>query len=412
MVEFKLPDIGEGLHEAEIVRWLVRVGEAVRQDQPMVEVQTDKALTEIGAPVAGTVAEICVPEGKLVPVGTVLVRIQPAGAAAPPAAEAAPAAAPAAGAGAAPPAGGLAAPSVRKAARELGIDLRLVQGSGPAGRITLADLQRHQQQAAAALAPAARLAAPDAAPVDPAPAAPAPALAAGGEESVPLQGLRRRIAERMTQSWRSIPHVTSFAEADATALSSLRGRLHPEAERRGARLTYLPFVIKAVTTALKEHPYLNATFDEAGGRIILKRYYHVGIAMAIPEGLVVPVIRDADRKSIFQLAAELQGLAERARQRTLTQAELTGSTFTISNFGAFGGSVGTPIINPPEVAVLGIGQVAQRPAVVDGQVVARATLPLSLSFDHRVVDGEGAGRFLNRLVHLLAEPDLMFLELI
>ncbi|MDB4898057.1 MAG: 2-oxo acid dehydrogenase subunit, partial [Firmicutes bacterium] len=235
---------------------------------------------------------------------------------------------------------------------------------------------------------------------------------AGPEEEVPLQGLRRRIAERMTESWRTIPHVTAFEEVDATRLVALRERLQPAATAQGTKLTYLPLVIKAVVVALKEHPYLNATFDDAGGKIRLKRYYHIGVATATPDGLLVPVVRDADRKNAAVIATELQRLAEGARSRRLAPGELTGGTFTVSNFGSYGGTWGTPIINPPEVAILGVGKLAESPAVQDGQLVVRPTLPLSLSFDHRIIDGEGAGRFMARLCALLRDPELLILELV
>lgn len=455
MIEFKLPDVGEGLHEAEIVRWLVQPGQAVKADQPMVEVQTDKAIVEIGSPAAGTIAEIRVEAGKTVTVGTVLVAIEAAGAATAPAPAGAALTAPNPTVAAANPAATaptphvaapnpavaatkpaatapsptvaapnpavapanpamasagapriLAAPSTRKLARELGVDLAQVAGSGPAGRITLADLQAHAAGARPVAAPAQTDAAPQASP-----AATGAPIARGGEEVVPLHGLRRRTAERMSESWRTIPHVTLFEEVDAAELVRLRKGLGDETAAGGAKLTYLPFVIKALVVALKEHPYLNASFDEAAGAIRLKRYYHIGVATAAPDGLLVPVVHDADQQNLAQLAAELQRLAEGARSRRLQPGELSGSTFTISNYGAYGGYQGTPIINPPEVAILGIGRIAERPAVRDGQVVVRPTLPLCLSFDHRVVDGEGAGRFMARLMRLLAEPERLLLAL-
>lgn len=415
MFEFRLPDVGEGLHEAEVVRWLVRPGDSVRLDQSMVEVQTDKAVVEIGAPVPATVARILVPEGQRVPVGTVLVTLIPLDGAAPAAAPAAEP--PAAGAQAVPGADAsgpiLAAPSVRKAARDRRIDLAQVRGTGPSGRIMLADLEAFATgQVTMSAAVPATLAPTTPAPITPAPATPVSAPPDGTDEIVPLQGLRRRTAERLRESWRTIPHVTSFEEADAERLNALRARLAPGAQERGVKLTLLSLVIKAVVVALKEHPYLNAVFDEAGGCIVLKRSYHIGVATATPDGLLVPVVRDADRKSTFAIAAELQRLAEGARSRKLTPAELAGSTFTITNFGAFGGYTGTPIINPPEVAILGVGKLSERPVVRDGQVVACPTLPLALSFDHRVIDGEGAGHFLNRLMALLADPELLLMELV
>jgi pyruvate dehydrogenase E2 component (dihydrolipoamide acetyltransferase) len=227
----------------------------------------------------------------------------------------------------------------------------------------------------------------------------------------PLQGLRRRIAERMELAWQ-IPHVTSFEEVDATHLVNLRQHLQPEAERRGVRLTYLPFIIKATIQALKEFPYFNASLEMAQQKIRLHRYYHIGIATAVPEGLLVPVIRHADRLSLLQLAAELNRLAQLAQQRKLGVAELSGSTFTITNFGSFGSHQGTPIINPPEVAILGCGRIEEKAVAVAGQVAVRHILPLALSFDHRLIDGAAAGQFLGRLKALLADPNLLFLELV
>ena len=230
------------------------------------------------------------------------------------------------------------------------------------------------------------------------------------DERVPLHGLRRRIAERMEEAWR-IPHVTSFEEADASALVTLRATLQPEAERRGVHLTYLPLLIKMTVQALREYPTFNASLDMAAGEIVLRRSYHIGVATAIDEGLVVPVVRQADRLSLFQVAMELGRLAEGARQRSLTREELSGSTFTITNFGSFGGQQGTPIINPPEVAILGLGRIENRAVVIDGRIEARPILPLALSYDHRLLDGAAAARFLLRLKALVANPTALLLDL-
>ena len=231
-------------------------------------------------------------------------------------------------------------------------------------------------------------------------------------EEEPLQGLRRRIAERMELAW-EIPHVTSFDEVDASKLVALRQQLQPEAELRGVRLTYLPFIIKAVVQTLKEYPYFNASLDMEQQKILHHRYYHIGIATAVPDGLLVPVIRYADQMNLIQLATELKRLAELAQERKLGLEELSGSTFTITNFGSYGNSVGTPIINAPEVAILGMGRIAEKPVVAaGGEVVARPMLPLALSFDHRLIDGAASGQFLQRLKSLLADPNLLFLELV
>jgi pyruvate dehydrogenase E2 component (dihydrolipoamide acetyltransferase) len=234
-----------------------------------------------------------------------------------------------------------------------------------------------------------------------------------GQEVVdeePLRGLRRRIAERMEQAWQ-IPHVTVFDEADAAHLVDMRRRLAPEAERQGVKLTYMPFFIKAAVQTLKEYPYFNASLDMAGQKILLRRYYHLGLAVAVPYGLMVPVIRHANRLNLLQLAAEVARLAELARQRKLSQPELSGSTFTITNFGSFGAAQGTPIINPPEVAILGCGRIEDKPVAVAGQVQVRPMLPLALSIDHRLLDGAAAAQFLTRLNQRLSDPARLLLEL-
>lgn len=433
MYEFKLPDVGEGIHEAEILKWLVKVGEKVAQDQPMLEIQTDKAVVEIPSPVAGAIAEIRAETGAIAHVGDVLVMIETSNGQAPsmaaPTQTVSSPATPQDGNGshkaaakspgiAGPGKRVLAAPAVRKLALELGIDLSQVPASGPAGRVLPTDVRRFVQQQAEAK-PAEVKAEPtpseteiNASPEAPQEPAPAP-LQTGQEiiEEEPLQGLRRRIAERMEQAWR-IPHVTSFEEVEVSKLVALRQHLQPEAERRGIKLTYLPFMIKATVLVLKEFSYFNATLEMDKQKILRRRYYHIGIATAVPEGLLVPVIRHADGLTLLQLAAELNRLSELAQQRRLSQVELSGSTFTITNFGSFGGYQGTPIINPPEVAILGCGRIEERPVVVQGQIEARPVLPLALSYDHRLLDGATAGAFLGRLKTLLADPNLLFLELV
>jgi pyruvate dehydrogenase E2 component (dihydrolipoamide acetyltransferase) len=421
MYEFRLPDVGEGIHEAEILKWLVNVGQTVARDQPILEIQTDKAVVEIPSPVAGAVTEIRAETGTIAHVGDVLVVIE--------AGSERPAAKPAATPEVKTPgiAGRgqriLAAPAVRKMALELGIDLAQVNGSGPAGRVLPEDVRRIAQQKSLAAKPAApsnskaetvktipQVSASSEPPKQP---APSPAPQPGGEitDEEPLQGLRRRIAERMELAWQ-IPHVTSFEEVEAGKLVALRQHLQPEAERRGIRLTYLPFIIKATVQALKDFPHFNASLDMANKKVLLHRYYHLGIATAVPDGLLVPVIRHADRLNLLQIAAELSRLGELAQQRKLSVEELSGSTFTITNFGSFGAYQGTPIINPPEVAILGCGRIEERPVVVQGQVEARPVLPLALSYDHRLIDGAAAGAFVGRLKTLLADPNLLLLELV
>ncbi|MBX5448751.1 dihydrolipoamide acetyltransferase family protein [Thermogemmatispora sp.] len=448
MVEFRLPDLGEGMEEAEIRRWLVRVGERVTAYQAIAEVETDKAVTEITSPVTGRVVEIRVGEGMVARKGEVLVVFEEEAATAPAAEPRAPEAKGAAAtatvtkaqterqptAAAAPTAqasdGGtpamtgaarrrvLAAPAVRKLAFELGVDLEQVPPSTPDGRVTLADVRAfaERQRAAATTATAT---APSTATTETSlvgaslpPVAPTPTAPAAEEERQALTGLRRRIAERMERSWRTIPHATAFDEADGAALVALREALLPVAERRGLRLTYLPLLVKLLIPVLKEFPIFNASLDEERREIVYKRVYHIGIATASPEGLLVPVLRHADRLSLAQIASELERLVEGGRRRTLGLHELTGSTFTLNNVGSFGGSSGTPIINYPEAAILAVGRLQEKAVVRNGSLVARPVLPLALSFDHRLIDGAQAGAFLARFKELVENPQQLLLDTI
>lgn len=419
MYEFKLPDVGEGIHEAEILNWLVEVDDTVEMDQPILEIQTDKAIVEIPSPVAGTVKEIRAETGTMANVGDVLIvfatdekgskeRPQTETAASTNGQQASSSSKASVGI-AGPGQRVLAAPYVRKLALEMGIDLAEVPGSGPAGRVLPEDVKQFaEQQEQAPPAPK-----PEAEP-EPAVPVPEPAEPPAGQEITeeePLQGLRRRIAERMEQAWQ-IPHVTSFEEVDATKLVALRQHLQPEVEQRGGRLTYLPFIVKATVQALKENSYLNASLDMENRKIRLYRYYHIGIATAVPDGLLVPVLRHADQLNLLQIAAELTRLSDQAQQRKLDLEELSGSTFTITNFGSFGAHQGTPIINPPEVAILGVGRIEEKPIAIEGEVEVRPMLPIALSYDHRLIDGATAGQFLKRLKALLADPNLLFLELV
>lgn len=396
MIEFKFPDVGEGIADGEIVRWLVAVGDRVRAHQPIVEMETDKAVVELPSPRAGVIRELRGAVGDTVAVGAVLAVIEEAGEetavaevkeqARPPAVgvvgelEEAPESEPPATSGEVVPP---ILPRDRKLAAELGIDLAAVRGSGPGGRITEADIR-----AAGAVTEEA----------------PAPA------ERLPLKGVRKAMARTMTASARSAVHVTVMERADALALRELRQRERALAEMKGVRLTYLPFIVKALTLALERFPLLNSSLDEEKEEIVLHRGQHIGFAVDTPEGLLVPVVRDARRKSILELAAALQELSERARQRKITPAELKGGTFSISNYGAIGGLWGTPIINPPQSAILGVGRIEEAAVVRGGKVVARPVVPLSLTFDHRIIDGATAQRFLNALVEHIENPDLILLE--
>ncbi|MBM3311127.1 MAG: 2-oxo acid dehydrogenase subunit E2 [Candidatus Aminicenantes bacterium] len=390
---FRFPDVGEGITEGEIVRWLVAEGEEVKTDQPLAEVETDKAVVEMPSPFAGTVLKLHARERDIVKVGAALVTVGEKGESVPLAAEL-PAAASAAflgrssGARPAPAAGPepQATPKVRKLAQELGVDLRAVAGTGPQGRVTEEDVRAFR----------------------PPPAAPAVKIKAkfdfyGSLERVPLRGVRRATAKRMRESLDKAAHVTHVDEAEATALVRLRDRRKPEAEARGVKLTYLPFIIKAVAAALKTHPFLNATLDDDEGEIILKSYVNIGVAVDVPDGLIVPVVKMVDQKGVLDIAEEIQALAKSARERTLDLADLKGGTFSVTNVGVLGGEAATPVINYPEVAILATMRVADRVRAEAGRVVVRKTLPLCLSFDHRVIDGAEAARFVTDLRKILED---------
>ena len=563
--EFKLPDVGEGVAEGELVAWHVEPGDSVVEDQVVAEVETDKALVEVPSPYNGTVAELRAEEGEMVPVGEVIITFdvpdegdegEATEEAEPEAADEAASeegaaadstdAAEATGAESAgdeshePDARVFAPPSVRRLAREEGVDLSTVDGSGPGGRITEGDVRAaaaggeddtgadEEKDGPAAVsfggrsatsrgdegdaeeadasgeptpssgpepagrdrtlaAPATRtLAGEEGVDIDDVPAsekrdgeafvspddvrayaeaqraaqeADAAAVSAGeadgvseagdgeaaepeveiaaaesgaepaaeppaivdaeadaaddedesADERIPYQGIRRTIGERMQQSKFTAPHVAHHDTAVVEDLVSLRAELKPHAEERGVSLTYLPLVMRAVVKALKEHPKLNAVFDEEREEIVRRKEYHIGVAVATDAGLMVPVVRDVDRKGAVEIASDLGGLVDRARNRKISREEMQGSTFTITNFGAIGGEYATPIINYPEVAILGLGAIEQRPVVEDGEVVARHTLPLSLSIDHRIVDGADAGAFTNTVIEYLENPRLMLL---
>ncbi|MBI4728520.1 MAG: 2-oxo acid dehydrogenase subunit E2 [Acidobacteria bacterium] len=422
--EFRLPDLGEGLTEAEIVSWRVKVGDRVALNQPLVEVETEKALVEIPSPFAGVVRTLHGAEGDRVEVGSVLVTfLAEAGAGSGPkrtevlvgygpeegggrrrrgpigrrGAEA-PAEVPPAPTADAPAgrAAALATPPVRKLARDLGVDIDSVRGTGPGGRVTREDVT------AASKAPPAPAAAP---PRAASPAGPRREGAAGPiEERIPVRAIRRSIAAKMVKSYTSIPHVTEWLAVDATDLMALRAELLRAPEVQASGLSPLAIVVKALTVALLHHPWVNSSWDEDSGEIVVKRAYHVGIASDTDRGLLVPVIRDADRLSIFELAAEIRRLVAAARDASIGPADLLGSTITVTNVGSFGMESGTPIINHPECAVLSLGAIVKRPWVVGGEILARDVVTLALTFDHRIVDGAEAGRFLRRLGDLVEHP--------
>jgi pyruvate dehydrogenase E2 component (dihydrolipoamide acetyltransferase) len=427
MQEFKLPDLGEGMQEAEIRRWLVKPDDTVKLDQPMVEVETDKAVIEIPSPVAGHVTEIRVPEGKTAHLGEVLIAFTSlsenttlsvqAPRSVVSAADSSDATQQKSAAPSAAQQRVLAAPAVRKRAFELGIDLAKVMSSQPHGRITMDDLLAYTQQSAQPLIEQPpepmHLSSNGVNAATPSPTSgftvPTTEML---EERVPLTGLRRKIAEHMERSWRTIPHTCSFDEIDGTELVTLRQALLPVAQRRDIRLTYLPILIKLLLPLLKEFPIFNASFDEERREIIYKRAYHLGIAVDTPEGLLVPVLRNADQLTLYQIAQQLEYLVEGARKRTLAVSELSGSTFTLNNLGSFGGSNGTPIINYPEVAILVVGRLQEKAVVRNGTLVARTMLPLTLAFDHRLIDGALSRRFLARFKELVEHPQQIILDMV
>ncbi len=411
--EVKLPDIGEGVAEGEIVRWLVKPGDAVKEHQPLVEVMTDKASVEIPSPRTGTIAALHAEEGQVVPVGTVIVSIEVIGE--PSAAPAVAAARGAAHAGsgaaavavpAAPPLPAVAparvqaTPAVRQLAKQLGVALEGVAGTGPGGAITADDVKKAASSAGAKGAPVTA-AAPAAAA---APGRAAPASPAGAEERVPLRGLRRRIAEHMRHSLDTAAHFTFVAECDMTTIIQHREALLERARAQGMSLTYLAYLVKALIEPLREYPLVNASLDDATSEVVIKRYYHVGIATATAEGLTVPVIHDADRRTLLEVAAEIQRLAMAARTGGLKLEDLQGGTITITSTGTRGGLLATPILHHPQVAIVGVHEVKKKPAVVDGQIVARDMTNLSLSLDHRVLDGAMGADFLYAVIARLQQP--------
>ncbi len=409
-LEFRFPDVGEGIAQGEIVRWLVAQGDRVKADQPLVEVETDKAVVEIPAPRAGTILRLPVAAGETIQVGEILAVIGEAdgseASVAPP-----PEAASVVGRldaktmdlppepVAAQPEDDaiadrrvLAIPSVRKLARDLGVDLSRVSPSGPRGRIRREDVLRVAPQSA-----------------EPAQSADTQRDTHGTIELQPLTALRRTIAKAMVAAATTAVPITTIDEVDISELLDWRARGNAAAS--DVRLTLLPFIMKAVVAALKQHPTLNASLAEDQQHLILKRYYHFGIATDTPEGLIVPVVKDVDRKSLLTLATEVQQLAELANTRRIPLADLRGGTFTISNYGAVGGIFATPMLHLPQVAILGVGRFMQKPVAYEEAIALRTILPLSLTFDHRVLDGAAAQRFLNAVMAYLADPTRLLLTL-
>ena len=393
--DFVLPDLGEGITEGDIRRWVVKEGDSVAEHQTVLEIETDKAIVEVPSPRKGRVLKIRKEEGETAKVGEPLMTIAMEGDDAEPAAEIKPATEErprsVSVVGVLPEEQDqktevLATPAVRVLAKELGVRLETIKGSGPSGSITSEDLNKAVGKAQVEQD---RL---------------------GPVERRPLKGLRRTIARNLMIAQRTTVSVTGMDEADITGLWELREREKEALKAKGIHLTFLPFFIKAVQHSLAQHPMLNASVDEEKEEIIVKKYYNIGVAVDTPEGLMVPVIKDADKKTILELAADLQELSTKARERKITLDEMKGSTFTITNYGHFGGTFATPVINYPDVAILGTGRISEKPWVHNGQIVIRKVLPLSLTFDHRVTDGADASQFLTKVISYIEDPDLLFIE--
>jgi pyruvate dehydrogenase E2 component (dihydrolipoamide acetyltransferase) len=448
--EFRLPDIGEGIHEGEVVKWFVTKGDKINEDDILLEIQNDKAVVEIPSPVTGTVEELVVSEGTVAIVGDVLLRFDAPGyenakseeddnaiteaqvqataeAGQPIEKEEAPKDEPAAITAAPsvsvhaqtdvdPNRRIIAMPSVRKFAREQGVEIQQVAGSGKNGRILKEDIESFknggQTQVAPALVVAEQEGQIESVAQEASAPAPAPVYLEGEfpETREKMSGIRKAIAKAMVNSKQTAPHVTLLDEVDVTELVAHRKKFKDIAAEKDIKLTYLPYVVKALVSTLREFPAFNSSLDDATQEIVQKHYYNIGIAADTDRGLLVPVIKHADRKSIFAISDEINSLAVKARDGKLSPAEMKGASCSITNIGSAGGQWFTPIINHPEVAILGIGRIAEKPVVKNGEIVAAPMLALSLVFDHRMIDGATAQHALNHLKRLLANPELLLME--
>ena len=386
--DFVLPDLGEGITEGEIRRWLVKEGDAVEEHQTVLEIETDKAVVEVPSPKKGKVLKINKDIGDIAKVGEVLMTISEAGEAVEEKlkAEERPKSVSVVGVLPEEEEEILATPAVRALAKELGVKLEPIKGSGPGGSITKDDVTEASEKGKKT------------------------EDQYGAIERLAIKGLRRTIAKNLIASQKTTAFVTGMDEADITELWNLREKEKKALLDKGMHLTFLPFFIKAVHHALTEHPLLNASVDEGREEIIIKKYYNIGVAVDTPDGLMVPVIKGVNKKTILELASEIQGLSQKAKERKVKLEDIKGSTFTITNYGHFGGTFATPIINYPDVAILGIGKISDKPWVKDGQIVIRKIIPLSLTFDHRVTDGVDSARFLSKVIRYLEDPALLFIE--
>ncbi|MDE2699864.1 MAG: 2-oxo acid dehydrogenase subunit E2 [Gemmatimonadota bacterium] len=414
--EFKLPDLGEGVEAGDVVSVLVAEGDTIEIDQSVVELETDKALVEVPSSVAGTITKIHISAGDRVPVGSLLISVEegeqqadsepeteapaPAPEEKPEPTARAPEPTPSAPRPPAPTSNGdpiPAAPSTRRLARELGVDLTQVAGSGPGGRISQDDVKAAvRDRQTGGIAPTAPVELPD-------------FSRWGNIERQPLSKVRQIIAKNMSQAWQQVAHVTQFDRADVTDLEAFRQRNKEKAEALGAKLTPTVLALKAIITALKTFPQFNASLDAGTNEIILKHYYNLGIAVDTERGLLVPVIKDVDRKDILELALELGDISNRARTSKIGLDELQGGTFTVTNLGSLGVGEFTPIVNHPEVAILGLGRAREEATVREGRIEPRLIMPLALSYDHRVIDGADGARFMRKIVDALENPELMLM---
>ena len=425
-VQFALPDLGENIESGDVIRILVDVGDRLAEDQTVIELETDKAVIEVPSSIDGTVTGILIQQGDTIAVGQPILEVETGEAPAveetsPAAEEPTPAPAPVEEAptpipqeqeatpvvkeaplspiavstdGPVP-----AAPSTRRLAREIGVDIAQIQGTGPAGRISIDDVKAHSKKLHAARGAA------------PATGAPLPDFSQwGAVERQPMTKVREITAERLAQAWATIPQVTQFDKADITSLEKWRAEYGKKAEAAGGKLTPTAILIKVLGIALKVFPQFNASIDIAQREVVYKRYFHIGIAVDTPHGLLVPVVRDVDEKNIIELAVELSELAQKTRERKIGPADMQGGTMTISNVCTMGGTAFTPIVNPPEVAILGVARSQVEPVYIDGQFQPRTFLPLSLSYDHRLIDGADGARFLRWICTALEDPFIALLE--